>query len=222
VYNLVTRRNLLISSSAFALTSCGTSPVWQNAYDVVRFMTMGMPDVEITREIIDKIPYASISAKIGRGPRSILILGRYDGEDLHWLSADNATVITRSGRVVKTAGFPENMKATNYLGDDPVSRDLHKLSESRAFSRSIDLDKGKLYGLVLDSRFVSQGEHVITIAGINLKTILVEEITSARNLNWNFSNFYWADKIDGFVWKSVQHIARGFPPVEIEVLKPAA
>ena len=76
MYNLVTRRNLLISSSAFALTSCGTSPVWQNAYDVVRFMTMGMPDVEITREIIDKIPYASISAKIGRGPRSILILGQ--------------------------------------------------------------------------------------------------------------------------------------------------
>jgi len=181
-----------------------------------------MPDVEITREIVDKIPYASISAKVGKGPRSLLILGRYEGEDLHWLSADNATVVTRAGRVIKTSGFPENVKATDYLGTDPVSQDLHKLSKPRGFSRSIDIDKGNLYGLVLDSRFIPRGQVEITIAELDLKTVLVEEINTARTIDWKFSNYYWVDAFDGFIWKSVQHIVRSFPPIEIEVLKPAA
>lgn len=222
MHDLVTRRNLLVAGSAFALAGCGVGPVLRNAYDAARFLTVGMPDVEITREVVDKIPYASISAKVGKGPRSLLILGRYDGEDLHWLSADNATVVTRAGRVVKTSGFPENVKATNYLDVDPVSQGLHELSEPRGFSRAIDIDKGNLYGLVLDSRFVPRGKASITIAEFDLKTILVEEINAARSINWKFSNYYWVDSVDGFVWKSVQHIARSFPPIEIEVLKPAA
>lgn len=220
--NLLTRRNLIVAGSACTLSGCGVGPVLRNAYDAARFLTVGMPDVEITRQVVDNIPYASISAKVGKGPRSLLILGRYDGKDLHWLSADNATVVTRAGRVVKTSGFPENMKATNYLGADPVSQDLHKLSEPRAFSRSIDIDKGSFYGLVLDSRFVPLGEAEINIAELDLRTMLVEEITAARTINWKFSNYYWVDAFDGFVWKSMQHIARSFPPIEIEVLKPAA
>jgi len=181
-----------------------------------------MPDVEITRAIIDQIPYASISAKVGKGPRSLLILGRYAGGDLHWLSADNASVVTRGGRVVKTSGFPENIKATQYLNADPVARQLHLPSALRHFSRSVDIDADNFYGLVLDSEFEKRGETEITIAELKLRTILVEEVNKARTINWNFTNYYWIDVYDGFVWKSVQYIARSFPPIEIEVLKPAA
>ena len=219
---LSTRRHLIAGISAFTLVGCGVGPALRNVYDAARFLTVGMPDVEITRAIIDKIPYASISAKVGKGPRSILILGRYDGSDLHWLSADNATVVTRDGRVVKTSGFPENLKATNYLEIDPVAGELHKLDTPRQFSRAVDIDKGNFYGLDLESRFVKRGEVEIEIAEFKLRTILVEEVNAARIINWRFSNYYWVDAFDGFVWKSVQHIARSFPPIEIEVLKPAA
>ena len=204
------------------MSGCGVGPVLLNAYDAARFLTVGMPDVEITRAVIDQIPYASISAKVGKGPRSLLILGRYDGNDLHWLSADNATVVTRDGRVVKTSGFPENIKATQYLDADPVARRLHLPHAPHHFSRSVDFDATNLYGLIVDSEFSNQGEVEISIAELNLRTILVEEVNSARTVNWKITNYYWIDVLDGFVWKSVQYIARSFPPIEIEVLKPAA
>ena len=53
-------------------------------------------------------------------------------------------------------------------------------------------------------------------------TILVREKNSARTLNWRFDNLYWVDPADGFVWKSRQVIARSFPPVHFEILKPPA
>jgi len=219
---MVTRRSLIATCSAFLTSACGVSPVLRNVYDAARFLTVGMPDVEITRDIVDNIPYASISAKVGKGPRSLLILGRYDGEDLHWLSADNATVVTRAGRVIKTAGFPENLKATNYIEADPVAKKLHIPEGPREFSRSVDIDQGNIYGLIINSRFLLRGEMEIVIAGLRLRTVLFEEVNEAQTVNWNYSNYFWVDAFDGFVWKSVQHIARGFPPIDIEVLKPAA
>jgi hypothetical protein len=221
MHNMVTRRNLIATCGAF-LTSACADPVLRNVYDAAKFLTVGMPDVEITRDIIDNIPYASISAKIGKGPRSLLILGRYAGEDLHWLSADNATVVTRAGRVTKTAGFPENLKGTSFLGPDPVAKKLHIPDERRALSRSVDIDKGNFYGLTINSHFLPIGEVEIVIAGLKLRTALFEEVNEAQTVNWNHSNYFWVDVYDGFVWKSVQHIARGFPPIDIEVLKPAA
>ena len=218
----LTRRNLVSLGGAFWLSACDISPVLRNAYDAARFLTIGMPDVEISRAIVDNIPYASISAKVGKGPRSLLILGRYDGTDLHWLSADNATVVTRSGRVVKTSGFPENIRATHFHASDPIAQNLHKQGSQSQFSRSVDIDIGGLYGLVIDSNFRSHGNVTIEIADLSLRTILLEEVNTARTINWKFSNYYWIDVFDGFVWKSIQHIARSFPPIEIEVLKPAA
>jgi len=208
--------------AACATSGCGVSPVLRNAYEAARFVTNGMPDVEISRALVDKIPYASISAKVGKGPRSLLILGRYAGDDLHWLSADNASVVTRDGRVVKTSGFPENITATNFLESDPVAGQLHLQNPPRRFSRSLDIDTDNLYGLIVDSEFVRQGDTEITIVDFNLRTILIEEINRARTINWGFSNYYWVDVFDGFVWRSVQHISRKFPPIQIEVLKPAA
>ncbi len=181
-----------------------------------------MPDAEITREIVDNIPYASISAKVGKGPRSLLILGRYDGEDLHWLSADNATVVTRNGRVVKTSGFPQNLKSTRFLEPDPIARQLHLPNPIDHFSRSLDFDVENQFGLIVESEFINHGQAEIEIVDLNLRTVLFEEVNTAQTVNWKFSNYYWVDVFDGFVWRSLQHISRRFPPIEIDVLKPAA
>tara|TARA_A100001037_G_scaffold208682_2_gene186918 strand:+ start:353 stop:1075 length:723 start_codon:yes stop_codon:yes gene_type:complete len=222
VWNNLTRRSFVSLGGAFLASGCAVSPVLKNAYDAARFLTVGMPDVDISRDLVDNIPYASISAKVGKGPRSLLILGRYEGEDLHWLSADNASVVTRDGRVVKTSGFPENIRATNYHGVDPVARQLHRPDTPRRFSRSLDIDVDNQYGLIVDSEFTVYEEIQIKIIDLNLRTMVVEETNRARSINWSFTNYYWVDVFDGFVWRSVQHIARTFPPIEIEVLKPAA
>jgi len=216
-----TRRSVLTGGFASLVTGCVESPVIFNAFDALKYSIVGFPDVPIKRDEVSKIPYASISAKIGMGPLSLLVLWRRENDDLHWISADRAIIVTRHGRVVKTYGFPENMKDTKELGRDPVNNSLHLSTSSASFNRSIDIDVNKRYGIPVESKFERIGPRKITIAEIEIETILFTEKNTARTVNWSFTNYFWADAYDGFIWKSRQHIARNFDPIDIEILKPA-
>ncbi len=218
----LTRRSVLVGGLASVVTGCVESPVVINAFDALKYSVIGFPDVPIKREVVSKLPYASISAKIGIGPRSLLILWRREHDDLHWISADRAIIVTRYGRVVKTFGFPENLKNTEGVGLDPVNKYLHKTTAHTNFRRSIDIDIEKRYSVPIESYFEMVGPREITISELKIKTILFVERNTARTINWSFTNYFWVDAFDGYVWKSRQHIARSFDPIEIEVLKPAA
>ncbi len=216
-------RNAAFAFVLVALTACGQSPLGANIVRAIQYSVAGQPDAPITRELVSNLPYASVAAKIGKGPRSLLILWRKDSiGDLLWISADAAALVTREGRVVKTAGLPENLRNTRFANDDPVAMGLHTLQDQMISRRTIDLDLGNNYGVDLVCEFQVEGQRDVEITEIVFQTILVRERCSARTLNWSFTNLYWVDPADGFVWRSRQHIARSFPPVVIETLKPAS
>lgn len=217
----ISRRNIVFG--ALALAGCGEAKTARSLVDAFRISLIGHPDVPISRSAIGRLPYASIRAKIGKGPRSILILWRVDHDDLHWLSADAAAIVTRMGRVVKTAGLPENIRDTRSLAQDPLAIGITSQAAPDTYVRTVDVETdGPLYQLKIESRFREVGARRITIAEIEFDTILFEEICKATTLNWSFRNRFWVDPADGFVWRSEQTIARAFPQITIEVLKPPA
>ncbi len=216
------RRQTLVLGASFLLSGCGLSPVSSAAFRALKIAVAGIPGAPLTREQITKIPYATLSAKIGKGPTSLLVLARKDADYLYWVSADRATLVTKHGRVVETSGFPENLRATAAQDLDPVANGLHRLDSPVAYSRTIDIDLKQNYGMRIDSVFEPVGPERISILDLDIRTLLVRETNIARTLNWQFYNYYWVDAEDGFVWKSRQHIARSFPPLIFEILKPAA
>ena len=242
------RRSLLLGTTTLLLGGCIASPIFGSAFNVVKAQLFGYPNLPLPRSTIAKLPYASMTARIGSGPQALLLLARSQGREQHWISGLDRSVLALSGgRVVKTFGFPENLKNTRNQGPDPVDRGLHKLPRPKPrgqtgqaepplqpaqppqpvrHSRYIDFDLGPkqapYYGLVIDSEFHSLGPRKVRIVGLEFNTILIREQNSARSLNWKFENLYWVDPADGFVWKSIQHIARSFPPVQFEILKPPA
>ena len=120
---LISRRHVVFGG--LALAGCGESKLARTIVDAYQLAIVGRPDVPINRSTVTNLPYASIAAKIGKGPKSLLILWRQEQDDLHWLSADNAAIVTRKGRVVKTAGLPEILVDTRSLSTDPVGRGLN-------------------------------------------------------------------------------------------------
>ena len=218
----ITRRAFVSALGASIVAGCGENPLGSNLVRAMRFSFIGQPDAPFDRATVNNLPYASIAAKIGKGPRSLLILSRLEREDLLWASADNVIIATRRGRVVRTAGLPENLRQTISFTPDPVAEGLHEASGGETYVRFIDLDLENHYGLQVNSRFEVVGPEEITITEIDFDTILVREKNEAGALNWSFENLFWVDPADGFVWKSRQHIARTFPAIEIEALKPAA
>lgn len=151
-----------------------------------------------------------------------MILGRYEGTDLHWISADNIALVTRAGRLVKTAGLPENLRETVMLGPDPVAGTLHRLDEAATARRLVDLDFESRFGVPVEARLESLGYATIEILERRYDTVVVREDNVAALLDWSFTNYFWVDRGSGFAWRSIQHFTPDLPPVEIEVLKPAA
>lgn len=218
---MIARRTFVLGSAAF-IGGCGDTirvpRVLTNVYNAARLVTVGMEDTPLKRDQISKIPYASMGAKIGKGPRSLMILAHVKVDGLHWVSADRAILVTRGGRVVKTAGFPENLRDTRFSGQDPVDKALHRINTPITLQRTLDFDSDRYYGLVVESTFERVAEEKQTIVELEFDLILVRERVQAKTINWDHENYYWVDVFDGFVWKSRQHIARSFAPVDIEIL----
>ena len=162
-----------------------------------------------------------MTARVGSGPQALLLFARQLGEEQHWISAlDRSVLALRGGRVVRTFGFPENLKETRFSGADPVNRSLHKLRGREESIRYVDFDLSSNFNLAIESSFESLGPRKIQILELDFETMLIQEKNTCRTLNFQFDNLYWVDPEDGFVWKSRQVISRTFPPVQIEILKP--
>lgn len=217
----MSRRILLTGGLGLVAAGCVDSPVIKNAAQVARNAVVGNPDLPLQRKTIAKLPYASMTARVGKGPQALLILGRIHGRERHWLSTDRAAVVTLGGRVVRTFGFPESLRETRLGGEDPVDGHLHALTGPSPFTRYVDLAPERRYGVPIDSTFETIGPETIRIVELDFKVIKVRERNAARVIGWEFENLYWVDVGDGFVWRSRQHIARGFPALEYDILKPA-
>ena len=216
-----TRRQFSAAAISMLTAGCYQNPVIENAGTAIKFVVAGADDPPLKRKNVAALPYATITAKIGRAPRTLLVLAYVDGADLHWHSGDKAALVTRHGRVVKTVGLPENLRQTINLTVDPLAGPIHELKQAAAFRRQLEYDGDERPVLPIRSVFESLGAQQITILELDFETVLVRERNTAQLTDWQYENLYWVDAYDGFVWKSRQHLTRDLPPIEIEVLKPA-
>ncbi len=212
------------SLASLLLSSCGENRIGRTVIDAYKLTFQDMPGPEITREYISNLPYASISAKIGKGPKSLLILWRIENNEQFWLAADGVVIGLKNGRIIKTAGLPDKIFNTIDIDRDPISLGLHNKKKFTSFKRTIDFQaKSQNFPstIKISSMFSYEGLHKIKIYDIEFDTILIKETCIAKKINWKFENFYWVDPETGFIWKSIQNVSRDFPPVILETLKPA-
>ena len=217
----VARRIFLVGAAGAACNACGHSAL-SDIPPFVRTYMMKGPELDLTRADIDKIPYASLAVRMVEGPQALLILGRYDGDELNWISADREVIVTRRGRVVKTYGLPQDVRTTVFLTKDPVGGPSGDFANAADCVRTIDLEPQHRDGIVVRSSFSRVGTDAIDILGERFDTDLWQERAAAADLDWQFTNRYWIDRASGYVWKSVQVTAPDLPPLEIQVYRRAA
>lgn len=194
----------------------------QHASQALDSALLGYRGVPLSRKRIDAVPYASMAARIGSGPRSLIILDSFDGDRLIWVSADHVALVTRGGRIVESAGLPQNLVGTQFLRADPVMDILSVGNSGSAAERLVSLVPPDQYDLPIISHFTPAGDEAIEIVGLRFNTIKFQEHCVCRDIGWRFTNHYWADNRTGFIWKSQQHIHPQLPVVAFDVLKPAA
>jgi hypothetical protein len=214
------RRLFLTGAATILCPSCGDTWV-KTVPQAMRTAFSKGDDLHVTREDIERIPYASLAVRFEDYPQALLILGRADGADLHWISNEREVIVTRRGRVVKTSGLPDDLKSTRFLTDDPVGRAAGAFASDRTCARMIDIEPRHLDGIVVRSQFDNAGSETLTILDSNLSTDVWIESNRAPVLDWEFKNRFWADSRSGFVWKSVQYVSPRLPPLELVVFRRA-
>ncbi len=201
------------------LTGCGGASMLASSNQALDLVINGMEDAPFDRAYVDSFPYAMIAAKIGLGPRSLLVLGEVKGDDYYWYSADRVLLITRHGRVVATGGLPVDLVATRFRDGDPlVGLTKDALVDMQPSVRIVDYRHKNFIGMPVTSTLSYLGRQRLDMMGPQYDTEMFEEEVESDFLDWQATNRFWIDA-SGQVRKSLQHYAPGEKPIQIEVLK---
>jgi hypothetical protein len=211
--NMISRRSLFAPLLTLATAGCGDSVIGRitRASNILAGDTGTAYNLEEARAL----PYASMDVKLGLSPNSLVILGRYSDSDLHWITADKVTLVTRQGRIIQTGALPNDLVKTQFWTPDPIVDRLPALGHSL---RMLDLEYRSLYGLAIDSQWQSLGYQDTDHFGQVMKFEKIVERCSARNFNWEFENIYWRDEKQ-ILWQSTQYYTPDAPALIIKVIK---
>ena len=208
-----------------ACSTIGTddvAPGFRVAYDSIKKAVFGYPDDFITKELVESIPFATLSLQIGKGPKGLLVLEELNSEGSLWVSRDKVYIRLVDGRIVRTLGLNNNLKS--YLSPEILFYNLVKEERPafKEFYAYYSYDEPELNNLRAKVQIREISEDLINILGKERKVLLFEEKVENNYLGWKISNLYWVDYEDGFVWKSSQHISPKLPEFKIEITKKPA
>ncbi|MBF0563162.1 MAG: YjbF family lipoprotein [Alphaproteobacteria bacterium] len=214
----VSRRTILSCGLASLASGCG-DVAFPRTVKKLYGAVAPLNEQSFDRSYVDQIPYACMRATLGRSPVSLLILGGVNGSDLTWFSADKAAIVTRSGRIIRSAGFPHNLKNTIFYAQDPIATPWPADKETATLTRVVDLEIAGLYGIVVTSEITNAGAEQVTPLDIAIPVVHLVETCRCRGVDWEFENHFWKDMKTGFVWRSVQTFVPNVPPLEMDVLR---
>ena len=72
-------------------------------------LIFGYQGQEISKELVESIPYASLKMRIGKGSNGLLILESLQDKETTWVSADQVVIVLEEGRIIRTLGLNNNL-----------------------------------------------------------------------------------------------------------------
>ena len=209
------------------LTLMGCSQKMNDVNETVKTAFFAQ-DVILSSSQLSQIPYSTMYARIGDDNRALMVLGfaepsfadrQYQkSNELKWMSADKAMLVTQNGRLIKTRHLRDgNLLDTRFESPDPVSLGLHSTTHL-TWKRSIDWQPGYHIQYRMESTFVRQGLQSISVNDVELSLLYVTEHVSVPELALNYNNQFWVDPSTGVVIKTLQRIAPLQPEIEMTFL----
>lgn len=212
---------LITLSSCASMQNQNIASSYTKAFYSMKGAIFGFEDANITKDLVENIPYASALLKIGKGSKGLVILESINGSQTTWASVDNVLVVMDDGRITRTLGLINNL--TSYLTPDQSFRDLVLKTEPLLkYYSYYSYDKPQLNSLRVEVNIANKGIRKIEILGESRSLILFEEEIYSEVVNWRRINKYWVDPRSYYVWKSIQFISPKLPPFTIEVTKKPA
>lgn len=188
--------------------------------ETAKLALLGQPDVQLSVQKIEQLPYASAYLKVGKAPQAFVVLAASEQGQQKWVTADKNMIVTDHARIVKTIGFGEDIAYVGNLKSDPLALGLLNPVTSKQWQTKIVWAQIFRAGYALVSHFEYKGMEQVTILEKSHSLARFDETVSVSALNQSYTNSYWVDPKSSMVIKSQQYMGPGLVPVEFTILKP--
>ncbi|MBP2169304.1 putative small secreted protein [Erwinia toletana] len=189
--------------------------------ETVKIAVTGLDDVAVTNDRIRSVPYASMYLRIDNGQRIFVVLGYDEDGEQKWITQDQAMLVTRKGRLVKTLGLSDNLVDINNLQQDPLAKGL-ALADGDSWTRTLSwTENQQLRSGTAVSHFSREKDQVLDLAGRQVACRVYREEVEMTNSGKSWENIFWIDATTGQVRQTQQALGADYIPVETTILKPA-
>ena len=212
---------LLLLPSCASINAEKLAPSFNYAYESIKKAVFGYPDLNISRQIVEDIPYASGLLKIGKGTQGLVILESIENNNYVWVSKDKVFIVTKDGRIERSLGLLNNLTKISSI-DQSFKDVITKPNPVTKYYSYYSFEEPLLIDLKVTISIENKGMHEIQILGERKKLVLIEESISSELIGWKEKNKFWVDPIDYFVWKSEQNISPKLPTFIFQVTKKPA
>ena len=133
----------------FIFLSCAGNNIYSELFR--NFQNLITEPKDITIEVVNSIPYASMKVRLGRTQNTLIVLEEVQGDILKWTSSNLVKIYTRNGFIVRFTGLENQL--------DNVELDKRHPIITGNFSNQIDeftsfytFNNPKLFRLPVNTR----------------------------------------------------------------------
>lgn len=210
---MLTKRIIIVLS--ILLFGCADNKF--DSYQQIKFLLSKNEEIVIAPETINTLPYASAFVTVDDRPKIFVVLAFADDNRLSWVSNDKGMIVTEHGRITRTLKLDNDLAYFSRTMRDPLSDSITPDAE---FNYSAEWVKDRRSGRSIHTVFRQISDENLNVNGTIIETYLYEETVQSIKDNQTWNNYYWLDKINGQVRKTIQKIGPDNSTIEMVFTKP--
>jgi hypothetical protein len=201
------------------LTGCSSTV---NSYiDAMKLALNPGDGVTLSNDQLARRTKDALYVTVGELPRAQLTLDQKAHGQYKWRSADNAFFVMEEGRVVKTAGFNNDLLYMTGTEQDPLKQPMRKIQQGQQWQSRTDWFKKQETGYKVSYKITEIDIEKIQLLEQQFDTKKVTEQVSFAN-GETANNVFWFDLASGTLLKSQQQISPFWPVLELVHISNAA
>lgn len=215
------RRSVLLGLGGLTLAGCAApgSALYQ-VVDSFRALEQAKKNYPVTRADIEAQPLGVMGVQVEGGLKGIIIWSKRENGLDYWRSGNGVTLVTQSGRLISSSGFPQDQLASRVIsGAEPLGLPLDPGRDYQV-TRELDYFPDQ-YGVEAICQLSYRREVQITVMDQPRQVAEWVETVRLPKQRRKWTQLMQLDPATGEVVRSIQHVGPKMRVI-LELLKPVA
>lgn len=206
---------ILSVSILFILSGCANDSIYSELYRNLTNLIKGPQN--ISQEVVDKVPYASMQARLGNSSNSLIVLEEDRNNILKWTTSNFVKIYTLNGFVTRVTGLGNELQRIDLDKNHPAI--LTKFpDEEISLTSFYSFENPQLFRLPVKTVFLYEKNEEIDVLGKKVQSKVYKEKSMENLISWKFENKYWVNEKKEIV-KSIQYFTPKNPPIHLQITK---